>query len=98
MSPVKRKVGVSKENDKFSTGEKNVNCVLFLQDEGSHWVWAKDKCLRAIISLPLGVKIPQEGKVDSKLLKFHSSQSLQNCISAASPETITRLPRLGFIG
>lgn len=43
-------------------------------------------------------EIPQEGKVDSKLLEFHSSYSLQNYLSATSPETIIRFPRIGFIG
>lgn len=43
-------------------------------------------------------EISWEGKVDSKLLKFHSSYSLQNYLSAFSSETIIRLPRIGFIG
>lgn len=48
--------------------------------------------------LASGCEILQEGKVDSKLLKLHGSYSLQNYLSSASPETIIRLPRIGFIG
>ena len=45
-----------------------------------------------------GCEIPKEGKVGSKLLKFHGSYSLQNYLSAASHETKIKLLRIGFIG
>lgn len=43
-------------------------------------------------------EIPQESKVESKVLKFHGSCSLQNYLSAISSETIIGLPGIGFVG
>jgi hypothetical protein len=48
--------------------------------------------------LASGCEIPQESKLDSKLLKFQDSYSLQNYLSAFPSQPIIRLPGIGFIG